>query len=290
MTATSNSTTDMRFDHPDFKPSTYLEQIWYYALKTYGEDKMAFAVYVVLVSLYFSVGFVLWYAEQNRLFPSFRIQKGKWPTPESYWKVFKSLLITYGGLILPLAYFLSPLLTSIGLDYNLPLPSKTVGFIQFSLCVLLEDLGQYFFHRALHHPKLYWIHKRHHENVTPFGLAATYSHPIETAVLGLCTFIGPILLIPHPFLVYFWILFRQMDAVKTHSGYHFWFDPANLIPYYGGAIFHDYHHKAFLFNFASRFTFIDVWFGTYKVPNQKDPVSSKHTFDPVANTSPNKEK
>ena len=38
------------------------------------------------------------------------------------------------------------------------------------------------------------------------------------------------------------------------------------VPYYEGAVFHDYHHRSFIFNYASRFTFIDLIFGTYKVP------------------------
>ena len=59
-----------------------------------------------------------------------------------------------------------------------------------------------------------------------------------------------------------------MDAVKTHSG---WAWPGvdmllSAVPYYEGAPFHDYHHRTFLFNYASRFSFIDVFFGTYKPP------------------------
>ncbi len=68
------------------------------------------------------------------------------------------------------------------------------------------------------------------------------------------------------------MLFRQMDAVKTHSG---WAWPGvdhvlHLIPSYGGAVFHDYHHRTFLFNYASRLQFLDVLFGTYKQVRAKE--------------------
>jgi sterol desaturase/sphingolipid hydroxylase (fatty acid hydroxylase superfamily) len=70
-----------------------------------------------------------------------------------------------------------------------------------------------------------------------------------------------------------------MDAVKTHSG---WVWPGvdqilRYVPYYEGAIFHDYHHRSFIWNYASRFSFIDVWFGTYKLPY--DPLD--HLNDEV---------
>lgn len=73
------------------------------------------------------------------------------------------------------------------------------------------------------------------------------------------------------------MLFRQMDAVKTHSG---WAWPGidhllHAIPSYGGAVFHDYHHRSFLFNYASRLQFLDVWFGTYKQP-----------YDPLVEPAP----
>ncbi len=107
-------------------------------------------------------------------------------------------------------------------------------------------------------------------------MAASYAHPAEIFILALAAFAGPLFCRPHLASFFAWLLFRQMDAVKTHSG---WVWPGidhvlHFIPYYEGAVFHDYHHRSFIFNYASRFTFIDLIFRTYKVP-----------FDPLRSTS-----
>jgi len=42
--------------------------------------------------------------------------------------------------------------------------------------------------RLLHHHSIYkYVHKVHHDHAAPFGMAAEYAHPIETAFLGLGT-------------------------------------------------------------------------------------------------------
>merc|ERR1711991_558304 len=79
---------------------------------------------------------------------------------------------------------------------------------------------------------------------------------------------GPLFCRRHLASFFLWLWVRQMDAVKTHSG---WSWPGvdvlmSTVPYYEGAPFHDYHHRSFIFNYASRFSFIDIFFGTYKQP------------------------
>mmetsp|Transcript_62104 Transcript_62104/g.196387 ORF Transcript_62104/g.196387 Transcript_62104/m.196387 type:complete len:94 (+) Transcript_62104:1022-1303(+) len=64
-----------------------------------------------------------------------------------------------------------------------------------------------------------------------------------------------------------WFTIRQLEAVDTHSGYDFWFSPTKLIPFYGGAEHHDYHHWVGGLssgNFASIFTWCDYIYGTDK--------------------------
>jgi len=82
----------------------------------------------------------------------------------------------------------------------------------------------------------------------------------------MCTFAPALLIRPHFFTFYCWFVLRQLDAVLTHSGYEFPWLPFNLIPFYGGTSFHDYHHKAFSCNYASRFTWLDKIFNTYRDP------------------------
>jgi len=145
-------------------------------------------------------------------------------------------------------------------------PSLLTFLAHMFLCWLGEDFFQYFFHRLLHVPWFYKnVHKLHHEFQTPFALAGSYSTPYELVFLSICTFMPALLLRPHFFTFLVWILARQMDAVLEHSGYYLW-NPLHVLPYYGGIVFHDFHHTGFTTNFASRFTFLDRLFGTYKEP------------------------
>ena len=49
---------------------------------------------------------------------------------------------------------------------------------QVTLFMLAEDFTFYWLHSTLHHPKLYWIHKNHHEYNRTISITAEYSHPI----------------------------------------------------------------------------------------------------------------
>mmetsp|Transcript_934 Transcript_934/g.1576 ORF Transcript_934/g.1576 Transcript_934/m.1576 type:complete len:105 (-) Transcript_934:6-320(-) len=53
-----------------------------------------------------------------------------------------------------------------------------------------------------------------------------------------------------------------METVEDHSGYELPFSPTNFIPFWGGAVHHDFHHKEFEGNYASVFTLWDWVFGT----------------------------
>lgn len=50
---------------------------------------------------------------------------------------------------------------------------------QFFMWMFLEDILFYWSHSSLHNPKLYWIHKKHHEYNIAVTIASTYAHPLE---------------------------------------------------------------------------------------------------------------
>jgi methylsterol monooxygenase len=119
----------------------------------------------------------------------------------------------------------------------------------------------------LHHASIYkYIHKVHHDHQAPFGIAAEYAHPIETAFLGLGTIMGPVLCAMtygmHLVTLYVWLVVRVLQTVEVHSGYDFPWSLNNWVPFWGGAEFHDYHHKTFVDNYSSTFTVWDSVFGT----------------------------
>jgi len=65
------------------------------------------------------------------------------------------------------------------------------------------------------------------------------------------------------------MLVRMWETADVHSGYDIplmdWFNVLRILPFYGGARFHDFHHKAFTVNYASTFYFWDWVFGTDKM-------------------------
>lgn len=98
--------------------------------------------------------------------------------------------------------------------------------------------------------------------------------------VGIGTGLGPILVGfisgTHLFTIWLWVSLRLWQTIDVHSGYNFPWSANNLIPfwggntfnivdiysYYSGADFHDYHHMAFVGNYASTFTYCDKIFGT----------------------------
>ena len=66
---------------------------------------------------------------------------------------------------------------------------------------------------VIHHPKLYWIHKKHHEYHVTITLAAQYAHPIEqllanTVPVGLAYKLLARVYPVHIFTVIIWLTFR----------------------------------------------------------------------------------
>lgn len=133
---------------------------------------------------------------------------------------------------------------------------------------IIEDFVFYWGHRILHTKWLYKnVHSVHHEYATPFGLTSEYAHPAEILFLGFATFIGPALTGPHLITLWLWLVLRVIETVEAHCGYHFPWSPSNFLPLYGGADFHDYHHRLLYTksgNYSSTFVYMDWIFGTDK--------------------------
>ncbi|KAG5391127.1 hypothetical protein IGI04_032668 [Brassica rapa subsp. trilocularis] len=102
---------------------------------------------------------------------------------------------------------------------------------------------------------------------TPFGLTSEYAHPAEILFLGFATIVGPALTGPHLITLWLWMVLRVLETVEAHCGYHFPWSLSNFLPLYGGADFHDYHHRLLYTksgNYSSTFVYMDWIFGTDK--------------------------
>jgi len=262
----------------DIPPQNFLESLWLNLTIYLGDFYLLLCFYMFLNTCYFIGGLIFWFIDRFQLLHKYKIQNDKYPENSDYIRCALNLFQNYILIILPLVYSTFPIFRHMGFITCLPLPDLMTFILHFSFCMVVEDITHYWLHRALHWPWLYKnIHKIHHQFTSPFGLAAAYAHPAEVLILGFATFLGALIIRPHFSTFLCWVLYRQLDAVATHSGYDLP-NVLNLLPFYGGIATHDYHHKSFIWNYSSRFTFMDILFGTHKkVDNEKEkkPKSTK---------------
>jgi methylsterol monooxygenase len=235
---------------------------------------------IVWVSFTLQVTYYLLLSLPSFLFPfipslqKYKIQANRAPVSLSeQWKVLKHVFLSKTFMILPTAIIGYELFHYV--HYDLPISYDTIApwwvlTARLVASLWIEDSWHYLMHRALHHPAIYgYIHKVHHTYAAPFSFAAEYAHPAETLILAIGFFIPLLLFFDHLFFFWIWLLVRMWETADVHSGYDVpWMDYVNvlhLLPFYGGARFHDYHHKAFNVNYASTFYFWDWVFGTDKM-------------------------
>lgn len=136
-------------------------------------------------------------------------------------------------------FLLYPIMVARGCDFGPELP--TFGWVVCELFIYLwlEELGFYYSHRLLHHPKFYkHIHKLHHEWTAPMGLALAYAHPLEIVFSNIFpAVLGPLLCGSHIATAWMWFIMVVISGVNAHCGYHF--------PFFPSPEAHDFHHLKF---------------------------------------------
>lgn len=195
----------------------------------------------------------------------YKIQKEKKNTFDIQLHCFFRLCFVHTFTQIPIMISTYHFLSKVGMERFPPFPPISLIALQIPFFYFVEDFWFYWIHRLLHWGPMYrWIHKVHHEHSAPFGIAAEYAHPLESFMLAIGTGIGPLMVGAHLFTMWIWLFFRVYQVVSVHSGYNFPWSPNHWIPLWGGAEFHDYHHKTFSGNYASTFTIWDHVFGTDK--------------------------
>ncbi|XP_071103180.1 methylsterol monooxygenase 1-like [Haliotis cracherodii] len=195
----------------------------------------------------------------------YKIQADKPETFDKQWTCLKLILFSHFCIQLPMmtgTYFFTEYF-NIPYDWDSMPPWWNLALRCFG-CAVIEDTWHFFLHWALHDRRVYkYIHKVHHFFQTPFGMTAEYAHPLETIILGFGFFIGILTFTNHMMLMWAWVTVRLMETIDVHSGYYFpYLNPFHLCPFYAGAKFHDFHHKNFIGNYGSTFTWWDKIFGT----------------------------
>jgi len=212
----------------------------------------------------------------------YKIQEDRPETFSKQWQCFKLLMFNHFVIQFPLILGAPVYLTlmEIPFDYD-SMPRWYTLAAQVFGCAVVEDTWHYWLHRALHDKRIYkHIHKIHHHFQAPFGMIAEYAHPLETLILGAGFFIGIATFCTHFVLLWAWVTVRLFETIDVHTGYDIpYMNPFHLIPFYGGAKAHDFHHYNFTGNYSSTFTWWDKLCGTdaqYKAHQAKQAAKKEN--------------
>lgn len=244
-----------------------MENLWLLLTNNFSDFQLAtIGSFLIHESVFFLSGIPFLLLE-NVGFKKFKIQDRVNSTAAQRKCVVK-LFLYHCFVNLPVMILSYPVFKYMGFTSTLPLPSWQTVACQLAFYFVIEDFVFYWGHRLLHTKWLYQhVHSVHHEYATPFGLTSEYAHPAEILFLGFATILGPALTGPHLLTLWLWMSLRVLETVEAHSGFDFPWSPSNFIPFYGGADFHDYHHRCIYTksgNYASTFTYMDWLFGTDK--------------------------
>ncbi|KZZ90731.1 Fatty acid hydroxylase [Moelleriella libera RCEF 2490] len=166
-------------------------------------------------------------------------------------------------------------LTAAKLIYHLIVPG-----LQFSVAVVFLDSWQYFLHRLMHVNRWMYtkFHSRHHRLYVPYAFGALYNHPFEGFLLD--TLGAGIAFKMTGMTVRQGTCFFTCSTMKTvddHCGYHFPWDPLQLITS-NNAAYHDIHHQTWGIktNFSQPFfTFWDSVLGTKYIGPRTDRLADR---------------
>lgn len=243
----------------------FVRNVWTRALDSFGEHAMkTWMSFLVHEVFYWGTFVPFLIASRIPYFRRWKVQPDKPETSAAVAYCAWRVVLNHVFLVLPIIMVTHPMYAFLGTDHRVEsLPSLRVILMQLAFYLVVEDFVFYWIHRLLHTPFLYRaVHIVHHEHAAPFGIAAEYAHPFEVVFLGIATLMGPFLVAPHLFTLHAWLVIRAIQTVECHSGYDFPWSLNRWMPLYGGADFHDHHHRIHSGNYSSTFIWVDKLFGT----------------------------
>ncbi|RMJ20016.1 hypothetical protein CDV36_000349 [Fusarium kuroshium] len=254
----------------DHSELAFLERLWAAWYLFIQNDTYATGIltFVLHEAFYFGRCIPFMILDMIPYFHKYKIQAQKMPTLKEQWNCAMLVLLSHFTAELPQIWFFHPVATYFGIEYRTPFPPLWKIILQLCIFFVMEDTWHYWGHRALHYGPLYkHIHKQHHTYSAPFGLAAEYASPIETAILGFGVVGSPVVLLMitgdlHLFTMLIWMMLRLFQAIDAHSGYDFPWSLRHFVPFWAGADHHDLHHEKFIGNYASSFRWWDYCLDT----------------------------
>ena len=184
---------------------------------------LGFAVYMVV---FWAVGGFYLACDERGWFADKKIQPRPAGRERSGPSVSKAVRVVLRNQLLgtlPVLALLYPLMLWRGLDLTADPDPWWVVLVHLGGLVLIEEVGFYSAHRAMHRKPLFKrFHRIHHEFRESIGIATHYVHYVEHLVGNLGPiFLGVVILVPHPLTIFLWVVLAVVNAIHTHSGYAF---------------------------------------------------------------------
>jgi sterol desaturase/sphingolipid hydroxylase (fatty acid hydroxylase superfamily) len=146
-------------------------------------------------------------------------------------------------------------------------------WVQVAAVVLLGDLVGYAMHRAFHGRRLWRFHALHHSSREVDWLSSVRLHPVNDVVMKLAQVVPFIAVGFDPAVVAAYAPFLTFHALLLHANVSWTFGPLRYVV--SSPAFHRWHHttqaEGLDKNFAGLFPFIDVMFGTFYMPEGRQP-------------------
>ncbi|CAK9061146.1 Putative methylsterol monooxygenase DDB_G0270946 (C-4 methylsterol oxidase), partial [Durusdinium trenchii] len=175
-----------------------------------------------------------------------------------------TLLEAFGGqlLVTPIAGYLGyyGFMKAGGSALDAKLPSLLGMYKAFAFAQFVNEHGFYWAHRLYHHKALHaTFHKQHHSFIESMGISAEYAGPVEQVFANFMPSLGGMAAYgTHPYLFFFWLIYRLEETYEAHSGYTF----LGKLGLFNGenSAFHHAHHLENRGNIGA--WHIDALFGT----------------------------
>ena len=153
------------------------------------------------------------------------------------------------------------------------LVARQAGWVQALELLFLGDLVGYWSHRLFHRPRLWPFHAIHHSSTQLDWLSAVRLHPVNDALSRLAQVV---VLLPFGFapkVMAAYVPFVTFYAILLHANVRCSLGPFRY--FIASPTFHRWHHtserEGLDKNFAGLFSFLDLLFGTFYMPQGRHP-------------------
>lgn len=242
----------------------YIEKLQHFSLQATNILLAGFQRYFILFAIFFVIEFLFFYKKNKK-----RV--------DQYLLDFKYALI--GLFYSPFLHFVLFSvfgIKSLNSQDNISSLESYEFFGQLFLILLIRDLLIYIRHRIFHSRTIWPFHSIHHSSEDLNWISTARFHPVESLIeifLEIVLFAS---------LVYFGFSLSIIALASLIIGFYNFLIHSNCNWTFGalGRIFvspvlHRWHHSADKAaidkNFAAMFSFIDIMFGTYYMPVDKQP-------------------